>query len=39
LKRELKISVRELVQLALRSGDLVLGFQGSNRPTDAIRTE
>jgi DNA excision repair protein ERCC-2 len=37
LKRELKISVRELVQLALRSGDLVFEFQGSNRPTDAIR--
>ena len=37
MKRELKISVRELVQHALRSGDLVFEFQGATRPTDAIR--
>jgi DNA excision repair protein ERCC-2 len=37
LKREFKISVRELVQYALRSGDLVFEFQGATRPTDAIR--
>ncbi len=37
MKREFKISVRELVQYALRSGDLVFEFQGATRPTDAIR--
>jgi DNA excision repair protein ERCC-2 len=37
LKRQLKISVRELVQIALRSGDLVFEFQGAARPADAIR--
>ena len=37
MKREFKISVRELVQHALRSGDLVFEFQGAVRPTDAIR--
>jgi DNA excision repair protein ERCC-2 len=37
LKRELKIAVRELVQYALRSGDLVFEFLGSTRPADAIR--
>ena len=37
MKREFKISVRELVQYALRAGDLVFEFQGAARPTDAIR--
>lgn len=33
----IKISVRELVEFVLRSGDLVSTFAGSSRSTDAIR--
>lgn len=33
----IKISVRELVEFVLRSGDLVSTFSGSSRNTDAIR--
>jgi len=37
LKRELHIAVRELVQHALLSGDLIMAFVGSTRSADAIR--
>jgi len=37
LKNELKIAVRELNEHVLRSGDLVIEFLGSSRPTEAIR--
>jgi DNA excision repair protein ERCC-2 len=37
LKSELKIAVRDLVQYALRCGDLQFEFLGSTRPVDAIR--
>lgn len=34
---DIKISVRELVEFVLRSGDLISSFSGSTRNTDAIR--
>ena len=37
MKSELKIAVRDLVQYALRGGDLQFEFLGSTRPVDAIR--
>ncbi len=37
MKNELKIAVRELNELVLRSGDLVFEFLGSSRPAEAIR--
>ena len=37
MKSELKIAVRELCELVLRSGDLAFEFLGSSRPAEAIR--
>lgn len=33
----IKVSVRDLVEFVLRSGDLVTGFSGSSRATEAIK--
>ncbi len=37
MKKHLRVPVRELVALTLRSGDLVLDAWGGSRPLDGIR--
>lgn len=35
--RKIRVSVRDLIEFVLRSGDLISSFAGSNRNTDAIK--